>query len=192
MCPVSHSWLMNVCLNTFLVFVLCAEWCNMEKKKTLSDKSSNKTKSSFHIAWQDASYGTLPSCHLFSPAVLWCCSIPANEWEEAHLDLSRLWQKSHVWESDYWWVRLLSLSRKWWETLTTVNCFAFIERVICIEVNYALSTCQALHGNTQRLHRCWWNQVSRGWTWCPMRPKKEMLKVSSPCIQKLIVRFIAL
>ncbi len=30
-------------------------------------------------------------------------------------------------------------------------------------VNYALSTCQALHGNTQRLHRCWWNQVSRGW-----------------------------
>lgn len=63
----------------------------------------------FPAAGQDAPYSALPGCYLLSSAVFWCCPLPANEWEKAHLDLPCVWQEGCIRESHYWWVSWTSL-----------------------------------------------------------------------------------
>lgn len=61
----------------------------------------------FSPVGQDAANGAVPGGDLLSPAVFRCCPLPADEWEETHLDLSCLWQEGCVRESHHWWVSSL-------------------------------------------------------------------------------------
>lgn len=46
----------------------------------------------------------MPCSDLYTSAVFRCCPLSSNEWEEAYLDLSRLWQKGCLWKSHLRWV----------------------------------------------------------------------------------------
>lgn len=49
----------------------------------------------------------MPCSDLYTSTVFWCCPLSANEWEEAHLDLSCMWQKSCLWKSNFRWVSIM-------------------------------------------------------------------------------------
>lgn len=55
-------------------------------------------------AGEDEADDPLQSDHMLTPPVLWCNPLYPNEWEEADLGVSSLWQEGTIWAPHYWWV----------------------------------------------------------------------------------------
>lgn len=54
---------------------------------------------------EDAARCAMSSSDLRPPSVFRRGLFPADEWEEAHMDLPRLWQACSFWAAHHWWVR---------------------------------------------------------------------------------------
>lgn len=71
-----------------------------ETQSTLSTSYGGNASLSLAVG-QDAPYRALSGRHLLPPAVLRRRPLSADEREEAHVDLSRLWQEGGLWEPHY-------------------------------------------------------------------------------------------
>lgn len=54
---------------------------------------------------EDAARCAMSSFNLCPSSVFRRRLLPADEWEEAHVDLPCLWQACSLWAAHYWWVR---------------------------------------------------------------------------------------
>lgn len=89
-------------------------------------------------ASEDADRSAVSGAHLCPLAVFRCHLLPANEWEEAHVDLPRVWQTGSLWAAHHWWVSKacwgLSLTNSTttthspgiWEPLFLLKVFAWV------------------------------------------------------------------
>lgn len=57
-----------------------------------------------YTAGKDAANDSVSGVDVFTPAVFWCYALHPDEWKEAHMGVSCLWQKSTLWTSHHWWV----------------------------------------------------------------------------------------
>lgn len=56
-------------------------------------------------AGKDAAWSAMSSLNVRPPSVFWCSLLPADEWEETHMDLPCLWQACSFWAAYYRRVR---------------------------------------------------------------------------------------
>lgn len=54
---------------------------------------------------EDATRRAMSSFNLCTSSVFRRRLLPADEWEETHMDLPCLWQARSLWAAHYWWVR---------------------------------------------------------------------------------------
>lgn len=76
-------------------------------------------------AGEDAARCAMSSFNLCPSSVFRRSLLPADEWEEAHMDLPGLWQACSLWAAHYWWVRrqkhALTRSHTWSAILLLIN-----------------------------------------------------------------------
>ena len=87
----SDLWFSKFSPSLWLSLVLIATLCFSSKTMLFS-------------AWENADYHSVSGKYMYPPSMLWCFHFPADEREEAHMDLSSVWQASPLWQTYHWWV----------------------------------------------------------------------------------------
>lgn len=97
---------LNFFILTFLYGFLILFWLTLPFEVLFSFLKWSHLCSFLLVVRENEADNPMPSSDLYTSAVFWCCSLSANEWEEAHLDLSCMWQESCLWKSNFRWVSM--------------------------------------------------------------------------------------